>query len=95
MITGDDALLGLQPVPAHRGPAGAAALGGTGPASAVDVHDPAVAAMMRCAGDNPQHVHIAAFFSHKGSSGLRYSLNPPGTQAGIRQHLDIGQGEGD
>ena len=26
-------------------------------------------------------------------SGLRYILNPPGTQARVHQHLDIGQGE--
>lgn len=43
VIAGDDALLVLQPVPAHRGPVGAAALGGAGAASAVDAHDPAVA----------------------------------------------------
>jgi myo-inositol catabolism protein IolH len=40
-------------------------------------------------------VHIADSFNHKGSSGLRYILNPPGTPARIHQHLDIGQGEVD
>ncbi|MCY9787559.1 sugar phosphate isomerase/epimerase [Nocardiopsis sp. EMB25] len=51
--------------------------------------------MMEYAGDKLQHVHIADSFNHKGSSGLRYILNPPGTPARIHQHLDIGQGEVD
>jgi myo-inositol catabolism protein IolH len=54
-----------------------------------------IAAMMRYAGEKLQHVHIADSFNHKGSSGLRYILNPPGTPARIHQHLDIGQGEVD
>jgi myo-inositol catabolism protein IolH len=52
-----------------------------------------IAAMMRYAGAELRHVHIADSFNHKGSSGLRYILNPPGTPARIHQHLDIGQGE--
>jgi myo-inositol catabolism protein IolH len=52
-----------------------------------------IAEMMRYAGDKLQHLHIADSFNHKGSSGLRYILNPPGTPARIHQHLDIGQGE--
>lgn len=51
--------------------------------------------MMEYAGDRLRHVHIADSFDHKGSSGLRYILNPPGTPARIHQHLDIGQGEVD
>ncbi|MDA2806275.1 sugar phosphate isomerase/epimerase family protein [Nocardiopsis suaedae] len=51
--------------------------------------------MMAYAGDKLKHVHIADSFDHKGSSGLRYILNPPGTPARIHQHLDIGQGEVD
>ncbi|KOX17819.1 sugar phosphate isomerase/epimerase [Nocardiopsis sp. NRRL B-16309] len=51
--------------------------------------------MMEYAGDKLRHVHIADSFDHKGSSGLRYILNPPGTPARIHQHLDIGQGEVD
>ncbi|BBJ46756.1 hypothetical protein SSPO_094740 [Streptomyces antimycoticus] len=54
-----------------------------------------IAAMMRYAGDKLQRVHIADSFDHKGSSGLRCILNPPGTPARIHQHLDIGQGEVD
>ncbi|GAB2484941.1 sugar phosphate isomerase/epimerase family protein [Nocardiopsis aegyptia] len=51
--------------------------------------------MMEYAGDKLRHVHIADSFDHKGSSGLRYILNPPGTPARIHQHMDIGQGEVD
>jgi myo-inositol catabolism protein IolH len=54
-----------------------------------------IADMMRYAGTKLQHLHIADSFNHKGSSGLRYILNPPGTTARIHQHLDIGQGEVD
>ncbi|MFD8816554.1 sugar phosphate isomerase/epimerase family protein, partial [Streptomyces sp. NPDC059627] len=41
------------------------------------------------------HVHLADAFDHTASSGNRYILNPPGTQARIHQHLDIGEGEVD
>jgi myo-inositol catabolism protein IolH len=51
--------------------------------------------MLRYAGEKLAHLHIADTFNHKGSSGLRYILNPPGTAARIHQHLDIGQGEVD
>ncbi|MQA11684.1 MAG: TIM barrel protein [Pseudonocardiaceae bacterium] len=54
-----------------------------------------VASMLHYAGDKLAHLHIADSFNHKGSSGLRYILNPPGTPARIHQHLDIGQGEVD
>ena len=51
--------------------------------------------IMRYAGPLLTHLHIADSFDHRGSSGLRYILNPPGTPARIHQHLDIGQGEVD
>jgi myo-inositol catabolism protein IolH len=54
-----------------------------------------IAAMLGYAGGTLAHLHIADSFDHKGSSGLRYILNPPGTPARIHQHLDIGQGEVD
>ena len=54
-----------------------------------------MAEIMRDAGPLLTHLHIADSFDHRGSSGLRYILNPPGTQARIHQHLDIGQGEVD
>ncbi|GAA5162319.1 MULTISPECIES: sugar phosphate isomerase/epimerase family protein [Amycolatopsis] len=54
-----------------------------------------IAGMLRYAGPKLRHVHIADTFNHKGSSGLRYILNPPGTPARVHQHLDIGEGEVD
>jgi myo-inositol catabolism protein IolH len=48
---------------------------------------------LRYAGPILAHVHIADSFNHRGSSGLRYIINPPGSTARIHQHLDIGQGE--
>jgi myo-inositol catabolism protein IolH len=52
-------------------------------------------AILRDAGPLLTQLHIADSFDHRGSSGLRYILNPPGTPARIHQHLDIGQGEVD
>jgi myo-inositol catabolism protein IolH len=52
-----------------------------------------LAGVMEYAGDKLTHLHVADSFDHKGSSGLRYITNPPGTPARIHQHLDIGQGE--
>jgi myo-inositol catabolism protein IolH len=52
-----------------------------------------IGAMLDYAGSKLAHVHVADSFNHKGSSGLRYILNPPGTPARVHQHLDIGQGE--
>ena len=56
------------------------------------IGDDTVAMLRECA-DVLAHVHIADTFNHKASSGLRYILNPPGTQARVHQHLNIGQGE--
>jgi myo-inositol catabolism protein IolH len=49
--------------------------------------------IMTYAGDLLTHVHVADSFDHRGSSGLRYIVNPPGSPARVHQHLDIGQGE--
>jgi len=54
-----------------------------------------IAEMMRYAGAKLTHVHVADSFNHRGSSGLRYIVNPPGSPARVHQHLDIGQGEVD
>ncbi|MGA8977816.1 MAG: sugar phosphate isomerase/epimerase [Pedococcus sp.] len=51
--------------------------------------------IMQKAGDLLTMVHVADSFNHKASSGLRYIVNPPGSQVSIHQHLDIGQGEVD
>ena len=53
------------------------------------------AGIMEKAGDLLTMVHVADSFDHTGSSGLRYIVNPPGSQVTIHQHLDIGQGEVD
>jgi myo-inositol catabolism protein IolH len=49
--------------------------------------------IMKYAGPLLTHVHLADSFDHRGSSGLRYIVNPPGSTARVHQHLDIGQGE--
>jgi myo-inositol catabolism protein IolH len=51
--------------------------------------------IMDQAGDLLTMVHVADSFDHTGSSGLRYIVNPPGSQVTVHQHLDIGQGEVD
>jgi myo-inositol catabolism protein IolH len=54
-----------------------------------------LAGIMRHAGPLLTQLHIADSFDHRGSSGLRYIVNPPGSPARVHQHLDIGQGEVD
>jgi myo-inositol catabolism protein IolH len=49
--------------------------------------------MMRYAGPKLQHVHIADCFNHKANVGNRYIINPPGADARIHQHNEIGNGE--
>jgi myo-inositol catabolism protein IolH len=48
--------------------------------------------IMEYAGDLLTHLHVADSYDHRGSSGLRYILNPA-SPARVHQHLDIGQGE--
>src|SRR5688500_20318475 len=52
-----------------------------------------MARMIAEAGPVLAHVHVADTFNHKASSGLRYIINPPGSQARVHQHLNIGEGE--
>ncbi len=54
-----------------------------------------IAGIMDYAGSLLTHVHVADSFDHRGSSGLRYIVNPPGSAVRVHQHLDIGQGEVD
>jgi len=54
-----------------------------------------LAAVMKHAGPLLTQLHLADTFDHRGSSGLRYIVNPPGSPARVHQHLDIGQGEVD
>ncbi|SFB47104.1 myo-inositol catabolism protein IolH [Pseudomonas sp. NFIX10] len=50
-------------------------------------------AMIAEAGSMIAHVHIAATYNHKASSGLRYIINPPGAKVTVHQHMDMHQGE--
>jgi myo-inositol catabolism protein IolH len=54
-----------------------------------------IAGIMEYAGDLMTHLHVADSFDHRGSSGLRYIVNPPGSTARVHQHLGIGEGEVD
>ena len=51
--------------------------------------------MMTYAGAKLQHVHIADCFNHRANVGNRYIINPPGVDARIHQHNEIGNGEVD
>jgi myo-inositol catabolism protein IolH len=51
--------------------------------------------MMEYAGDRLQHVHIADCFNHKANVGNRYIVNPPGVDARVHQHNEIGNGDVD
>lgn len=54
-----------------------------------------IATMFDDAGDRLTHVLFADTFNHKAANGLRYITNPPGVEATIHQHLNIGEGEVD
>ena len=43
-----------------------------------------IAGIMRHAGSDLTHVHVADSFDHRASSGLRYIVNPPGSPARAR-----------
>ena len=51
--------------------------------------------MLRYAGSRLPHVHIADCFNHKANAGIRYIINPPGVDARIHQHNEIGNGDVD
>lgn len=52
-----------------------------------------VGRMLRYAGSKLAHVHIADCYNHRANVGNRYILNPPGVDARIHQHSEIGHGE--
>jgi len=54
-----------------------------------------IAGVMEYAGDLLTHLHVADSYDHRGSSGLRFIVNPPESTARVHQHMDIGQGEVD
>jgi myo-inositol catabolism protein IolH len=51
--------------------------------------------MMTYAGGKLSHVHVADCFNHRANVGNRYIINPPGVDARIHQHNEIGNGEVD
>jgi myo-inositol catabolism protein IolH len=51
--------------------------------------------MMEYAGDRLQHVHIADCYNHLANVGNRYIVNPPGVDARVHQHNEIGNGDVD
>jgi myo-inositol catabolism protein IolH len=51
--------------------------------------------MIRYAAPVLDHVHLADTLDHRRSSGLRYIVNPLGSNVRVHQHLNIGEGEVD
>jgi myo-inositol catabolism protein IolH len=51
--------------------------------------------MMQYAGERLQHLHIADCYNHKLRQGHRYIVNPPGVDARVHQHNEIGNGDVD
>lgn len=52
-----------------------------------------IARMLDYAGDRLRHLHIADVFNHTANVGNRYIVNPPGVDARVHQHNEIGNGE--
>ncbi|MDO5627606.1 MAG: sugar phosphate isomerase/epimerase [Mobilicoccus sp.] len=52
-----------------------------------------VRSMLAYAGDRLRHVHMADVFNHAANIGNRYIINPPGVDARVHQHNEIGNGE--
>ena len=51
--------------------------------------------MMDYAGDKLAHLHVADCYNHRANVGNRYIINPPGVDARIHQHNEIGNGDVD
>lgn len=51
--------------------------------------------MMEYAGDRLAHLHIADCYNHRANVGNRYIVNPPGVDARVHQHNEIGDGDVD
>ena len=49
--------------------------------------------MIAYAGDKLTHVHLADCYNHLANVGNRYIVNPPGVDARIHQHNEIGHGD--
>jgi myo-inositol catabolism protein IolH len=52
-----------------------------------------VGRMMHYAGDRLKHLHIADCYNHRANVGNRYIVNPPGADARVHQHNEIGNGD--
>src|SRR4051812_2619833 len=51
--------------------------------------------MIGYAGDRLTHIHVADCFNHRANVGNRYIVNPPGVDARVHQHNEIGNGDVD
>src|SRR5947208_3473809 len=49
--------------------------------------------MMEYAGGKLKHLHVADCFNHRANVGNRYIVNPPGVDARVHQHNEIGHGD--
>jgi len=49
--------------------------------------------MVQYAGDKLKHLHIADCYNHRANAGNRYIVNPPGADARVHQHNEIGNGD--
>ena len=50
-------------------------------------------AMIEYAGAKLAHVHVADCYNHRANVGNRYIVNPPGVDARVHQHNEIGNGD--
>ena len=49
--------------------------------------------MIKAAAPKLREVHISDSYNHLANDGNRYIINPPGVDARVHQHNEIGQGE--
>jgi myo-inositol catabolism protein IolH len=49
--------------------------------------------MLAYAGDKLRHLHVADCYNHRANVGNRYIVNPPGVDARVHQHNEIGNGD--
>jgi myo-inositol catabolism protein IolH len=52
-----------------------------------------IARMIRHSAGRLAHVHIADCYNHRANAGNRYIINPPGVDARVHQHNEIGNGD--
>jgi myo-inositol catabolism protein IolH len=49
--------------------------------------------MLDYAGDRLRHLHVADVYDHRANVGNRYIVNPPGVDARVHQHNELGRGD--